>query len=106
MVVEKSLLAKIREKELEVSIKIDDVRVEANRMIENARKESLAIITSSETEGKKAADEFLKREIERVREEADHIGVHTREEVESVRRKGEKNLPKAVETTIAIVLSG
>lgn len=45
MPVERSLLAQIREKELEVSVKIDDVRVEADRMIERARKESLAIIT-------------------------------------------------------------
>ncbi|MCU0628461.1 MAG: hypothetical protein MUE45_03070 [Methanoregulaceae archaeon] len=106
MPVEKSLLAQIREKELEVSVKIDDVRVEADRMIERARKESLAIITSSEAEGKKEADEFLRREMERVESEADHIRVQARGEVETVRKKGEKNLPKAVERIIAIVLSG
>ncbi|HON80930.1 MAG TPA: V-type ATPase subunit subunit G family protein [Methanoregulaceae archaeon] len=106
MVVEKSLLARIREKELEVSVKIDDARFEADRMIDKARKESLAIITSSEVEGKKAADEFLKREMERVHAEANQIRVQAREEVETVRKKGEKNLPKAVEKIIAIVLPG
>jgi vacuolar-type H+-ATPase subunit H len=106
MPVEKSLLAKIREKELEVSVKIDDVRVEADRMIELAKKESLAIITSSEVEGKKVADEFLQREMERIQSEADHIRVQAGEDIKVVREKGEKNLGKAVERIVAIVLSG
>jgi vacuolar-type H+-ATPase subunit H len=106
MPAEKSLLAKIREKALEVSVKIDDVRVEADRMIERARKESEAIVTSSGVEGKKAADEFLQGEMKRVQTEADHIRIQAREEVESVHKKGEKNLPKALERIIAIVLSG
>lgn len=106
MPVEKSFLAKIREKELEVSVKIDDVRVEADRIIEQAKKESLAIITSSEVEGKKAADEFLQGETIRIQSEADHIRVQARNEVKAVREKGEKNVGKAVERIIAIVLSG
>lgn len=106
MPVEKSLLAKIREKELEVSVKIDDVRVEADRMIEKARKESLTIITSSEVEGKKAADDFFQRETERIQSEADHIRVQAGDEVKAVREKGEKNIQKAVDRIIALVLEG
>jgi vacuolar-type H+-ATPase subunit H len=106
MPVEKSLLTKIREKELEVSVKIDDIRVEADRMIEQAKKESLAILTTSETEGKKETDVFLKRETEKIELEADHIRVQASEEVKGVREKGEKNLPQAIERIIAIVLSG
>jgi vacuolar-type H+-ATPase subunit H len=106
MPVDKSFLAKIREKELEVSVKIDDARVEADRTIERAKKEALAIITSSEMEGKKAADEFLQGEMRRIQSEADHIRVLAGEEVKAVREKGEKNIGKAVERIIAIVLSG
>mgnify|MGYP001187827956 CR=1 FL=1 len=106
MPVEKSLLSKIREKELEVSVKIDDVRVEGDRRIEQARKESQVIITTSEMEGKKAAGEFPEKEMKRVRVEADQIKAKAMEEVESVRKKGEKNLQKAVERIIAIVLPG
>jgi len=106
MPVEKSLLSKIREKELEVSVKIDDVRVEGDRMIEQARKESQAIITTSEVDGKKAADEYLEKELKRVRAEADLIKAQSKDEVESIRKKGEKNIPKAVERIIAIVLEG
>jgi vacuolar-type H+-ATPase subunit H len=106
MPVEKSLLSKIREKELEVSVKIDDVRVEGDRMIEQARKESQAIITTSEVDGKKAADEYLEKELKRVRAEADQIKAQAKDEVESIRERGEKNIPKAVERIIAIVLEG
>jgi vacuolar-type H+-ATPase subunit H len=106
MPVEKSLLAKIREKELEVSVKIDDARVEADRMIDQARKESLAIITLSEMEGKKSADDFLQRETRQIQSEADQIRMQAGEGVKRVREKGEKNVEKAVERIISIVLSG
>ncbi len=106
MPVEKSLLAKIREKELEVSVKIDDARVGADRMIDQARKDSLEIVTTSEKEGKKAADEFLENEMKRVQAEADQIRTKAREEVESVRQRGKKNLPRAVERIASIILSG
>jgi vacuolar-type H+-ATPase subunit H len=106
MPVERSLLAKIREKELEVSVKIDDARIEADRMIELVRKESLAIITSSEVEGKRTADEFLQRETRRIQSETDQIRVQSGEVVKGVLEKGEKNLKKAVERIVSIVLSG
>lgn len=106
MTEEKSLLKKIREKELEVSVKIDDVRVEADRNIELAKREALAIITSSEVEGKKVADEVFQREMERIQVEADQFQGQAREEVKAVREKGEKNSPTAIERIIAIVISG
>ena len=106
MPVEKSFLAKIREKELEVSVKIDDVRVEADRMIERAKKESLAIISSSEVEGKRQADEFLQKETTRIQSEADHIRLQAEDVVKGIHEKGDKNVAKAVERIIAIVLSG
>lgn len=105
MVAEKSLLGKIREKELEMSVKIDEARIEADLMLEKAKKESLAIITSSETEGKKSAHEFLQKEIERIQIEADHIRVQAGEDVKAVRVKGEKNSPAAIEKITAIVIS-
>ena len=106
MMEEKSLLKRIREKELEVSVRIDDVRVEADRMIERARRESAAALASSEEEGKKEAGEFLRRETTRLQAEADAIRVHAREQVRAVREKGEKKIPEAVGEILAIVLSG
>lgn len=106
MTTEKSLLTRIREKELEVSVKIDDIRVESDRMIEKARKDAQTIITTSEAEGKKAAEDFLKREMKQIQAEAEHISTHAGGEVGSLRKKGEKNISNAVEKIVGIVLSG
>ncbi|MCU0631792.1 MAG: hypothetical protein MUC66_02315 [Methanolinea sp.] len=106
MASEKSVLAKIREKELEMGVKIDESRSAADRVIEQAKKESSVLISSSETEGKKAASEFLRKEMEKIQGEADNIGIHAIEEVKKVRENGEKNIPKAVEKIVTIVLSG
>jgi vacuolar-type H+-ATPase subunit H len=106
MATEKSFLTKIREKELEVSVKIDDVRVEADQMIERARKDAQAIFTSSETEGKKAADDYVQREMKQIQADAERTRFEAKGEVDSLLKKGEKNIPKAVEKIIGIMLSG
>jgi vacuolar-type H+-ATPase subunit H len=106
MTEEKSLLKKIREKELEMSIKVDQARTEADEALEKAKKESLALIMASEVKGKKEADEFFQTELAKIQVEADQVRAQVREEVKAVREKGEKNVPKAVERIVAIVLSG
>lgn len=106
MATEKSFLTKIREKELEVSVRIDDVRVEADRAIDRAKKEAQAILTSSETEGKKAADDYLEKEMEQIQAEAERTRREAKDLVDSLLKKGEKNIPKAVEKIIGIMLSG
>ncbi len=106
MTEEKSLLKKIREKELEMGIKVDQARTEADEALEKAKKESLVLIATSEDVGKKEADEFFQSELTKIRVEADQVRAQVREEVKAVREKGEKNVPHAVERIIAIVLSG
>jgi len=106
MVEEKSLLMKIREKELEMSVKVDQARSEADYTLEQAKKESLVLIKTSEIEGKKAATEFFQSELEKIQAEADHVRAAAKEEVKAVREKGEKNLPQAVDRIVAIVLLG
>jgi len=106
MAEDKSLLKQIREKELEMSVKVDQARDEADHTLEQAKKESLALITTSEVEGKKAANEFFLTELEHIRAEADRVQAVAKEEVKVVREKGEKNVPQAVERIVTIVLSG
>ena len=106
MAEEKSLLKKIREKELEMSVKVDQARIEADHALEQAKRESQALIKTSEVEGKKAANDFFQSELEKIQAEADHVRAVAKEEVKAVREKGEKNLPQAVERIVAIVLSG
>ena len=106
MAIGKSLLTRSREKELEVGVRIDDIRVEADRMIDQARKEAQTITTSSEAEGRKAADDFLKREMKQIQTEAEQINAQAEKEVDSLRKKGEKNISAAVEKIVGIVLTG
>lgn len=106
MIEEKSLLTKIREKELEMSIQVDQARNGADETLEKAKKESLSLIAASEENGKKAANEFFQRELEKIKAEADQVRAQAREEVKAVREKGEKNVPQAIEKIVAIVLSG
>jgi vacuolar-type H+-ATPase subunit H len=61
---------------------------------------------ASEVKGKKEADEFFQTELAKIQVEADQVRAQVREEVKAVREKGEKNVPKAVERIVAIVLSG
>lgn len=106
MTEEKSLLKKIREKELEMSIQVDHARTEADEALEKAKKESLVLIAASEVEGKKEADEFFQTELEKIKADADKVRAQVREEVKAVREKGEKKVPQAVERIVAIILSG
>ena len=106
MAEDKSVLKKIREKELEMSIKVDQARNEADYALKEAKKKSLELITESEVRGKEEANEFYRSELEKINKEADEVRVAAKGEVTSVREKGEKNLPKAVERVVDIVLSG
>jgi vacuolar-type H+-ATPase subunit H len=105
MAVEKSLLQKIREKELEMSVKIDQERNKADLMLDQANKEASALINGSENGGKQDADEFLQKEMNKIQEEADRLRVSMDDEVEALRERGKMNLPRAVEKIISLVLS-
>lgn len=103
---DKSILKKIREKEIEMSIKVDQARNEADYALKEAKKKSLELVAASELRGKEAADEFTRSELEKIHREADQVRAAAKDKVSSIRDKGEKNLPQAVERIVAIVLSG
>jgi vacuolar-type H+-ATPase subunit H len=105
MAVEKSLLQKIREKELEMSVQIDQERNKADLMLDEASKEASALFNRSEMEARREADEFLQTEMDKVRAEADRLRASTVDEVRALRERGEMNLPRAVEKIISLVLS-
>lgn len=103
---EKSVLKRIREKELQMSIQVDQARTEADYALKEAKKKSLELLAASEVRGKEAADEFYQVELEKIHREADQVRAAAKGELTSVRERGEKNLPQAVERMVAIVLSG
>ena len=100
---EKSLLQQIREKELMISIKIDETRREAEEVIINARKEASEMIEISERGGKKVAQEYFEKEMERLRKEIEQIRNQSNQQEISVRAEGEHNLPSAIDKIAKVV---
>jgi vacuolar-type H+-ATPase subunit H len=105
MTPEKSILQKIREKELEIGVKIDQSRRDADQLQETAKKAASMILVQADEEGRAIAGEFYQKEIEKVRNEVKSLESYTGEEVKAVREKGERNLPQAVDRIVSIVLS-
>ena len=103
MVAEKSLLQQIREKELTLSIKIDETRREADEITNSARKEALEMIENSEREGKKAAEEYYEKEMENVKKEIEQLKSKGNQQAMSVRVDGERNVPLAINQIVNVV---
>jgi vacuolar-type H+-ATPase subunit H len=103
MAEEKSLLQQIREKELMISIKIDETRREGEEIILNARKEASEIIETSEREGKKTAQEYYEKEMEILRNEIEQLRNQSNQQALLVRAEGERNLPSAIDKIAKVV---
>ena len=53
---EPSILQQIRRKEVELSVKADQARRDAEQIVADARREAAHILKQAETDGKQAAD--------------------------------------------------
>ena len=100
---EKTLLQQIREKELMLNIKIEDTRKEAEEIILNARKEATEMIETSEKEGKKAAQEYYEKEMEKLKKEIEQLKDQSNQQALLVQAEGERNLPSAIDKIAKIV---
>jgi vacuolar-type H+-ATPase subunit H len=100
---EKSLLQQIREKELMISIKIDETRIEGENIILKARKEASEMIETSEREGKKTAQEYYEKEMETLRKEIEQLRNQSNQQELLVRAEGERNLPSAIDKIAHVV---
>lgn len=103
MTTERSLLQKIREKELEINIQADEARREAEEIIARARKDADAILKNAEAEGKTGAEELTRREMEAITMEIEAMRSGGGDEIRTLREKGERNLGKAIEQIIYAV---
>lgn len=95
--VEKTLLQKIREKELEISVKIDSVRRDAEQIVLNARREAAEIIAKGEEEGTRVAEAYYRQEKEGIDREIEEIRRRGSEDEKVTRERGEQNIPRAIE---------
>jgi vacuolar-type H+-ATPase subunit H len=96
-------LQQIREKELMLSIKIDETRREAEEITLRARKEALEMIENSEREGKKAAEAYYEKEMENVKKETEQLKSKGNQQAMSVRVDGERNVPLAIDQIVNVV---
>ena len=103
MVAEKSLLQQIREKELTLSIKIDETRREAEEISLSARKEALEMIENSEREGKIAAEEYYEKVMENLKIEIEQLKNRGIQQAMSVRVDGERNVPLAIDKIVKVI---
>jgi len=55
-------LQQIRRKEVELSVKADHARRDAEQVVADAKREAAAILKQAETDGKQAADEYSKKD--------------------------------------------
>jgi len=104
MVAEKSVLQQIRDKELLLSIKVDETRREAEDIIRIARKEASELIEKSELEGKTAAREYYEKEIKKLQEEIEQLKNQGSQQAMSIRANGEKNVLSATEKIVKVIL--
>jgi V/A-type H+-transporting ATPase subunit G/H len=104
MAMEKSLLQQIREKELQIRIRLEDTRREAEEIIINARKEAAEMIETSEREGKAAAQEYYEQETESIRKENEQLKKEGNQQAVLIKERGERELPKAIEKIVKSVL--
>jgi vacuolar-type H+-ATPase subunit H len=102
-VAEKTLLQQIREKELMLNIKIEDTRKEAEEIILNARKEATEMIETSEREGKKAAQEYYEKEMEKLKKEIEQLKDQSNQQALLVQAEGERNLLSAIDKIAKVV---
>ena len=86
-----------------LSIKIEDTRKEAEEIILNARKEATEMIETSEREGKKAAQEYYEKEMEKLKKEIEQLKDQSNQQALLVQAEGERNLLSAIDKIAKVV---
>jgi len=100
---ERSLLQKVREKELEINVQVDEARRGAEETIAQSRKEADETLKNAEIEAKAAAQDLTRREMETVTREIEAARITADGEVRTLKEKGERNLPKAIKEITKVV---
>ena len=100
---EPSFLQRIRRKEIELSVKADQTRQNAEQIVVNARREAADILEQAEIAGKQAADEYTQKRLDDVRIEVEDLKKRGEEGAALAKSKGEENLSKAVEKIVKAV---
>jgi len=91
---------------VELSVKVDEARREAEQIIVDAKREAAEIVKNAEVEGIKAADEYYKKRQANILNEIENLKKLGEEGANSAKMKGEQNLSKAIDTIVKVVTLG
>jgi vacuolar-type H+-ATPase subunit H len=100
---EKTLLQQIREKEQEYAKKLEGVRKETDASIASAQAEAESLLCTADSIGKTEAEKIYWQEKGTIGTEIEALRRGAAAERESAAARGEKNLPRAVETITGYV---
>ncbi len=104
MVEEASLLQKIREKEIEMSVQIDSARRESDAMIERTKKEAEALIAGYRKSAEQVVGEYQRKEQENARKELGELKKRLEEEERFALEQGENNILRARDLIVKRVI--
>ena len=100
---EKTLLQQIREKEQEYAKKIEAIKKETDAAIASAQSEAESLLCTADGTGKKEAEERYWQEKGKIETEIEGLKREAAAGRDMAAARGEKNLPRAVETITGYV---
>jgi V/A-type H+-transporting ATPase subunit G/H len=101
-----SVLQQIRKREVELSVRADQARRDAEQIVADAKREAADILKNAEADGRRTAEEWHKEKLASVLEEVDKLHRSGEDEVKTARLRGEQNLSKAIDKIVNVVISG
>jgi vacuolar-type H+-ATPase subunit H len=101
-----SVLQQIRKREVELSVRADQARRDAEEIVADAKREAADILKNAEADGRRTAEEWHKEKLASVLEEVDKLHRSGEDEVKTARLGGEQNLSKAIDKIVDVVISG
>jgi vacuolar-type H+-ATPase subunit H len=103
---EKTLLQQIREKEQEYAKKLEVIKKETDTAIASAQAEAESLLCTADATAKKEAEQIYWQEKGKIETEIEGLRHGAAAERESAAARGEKNLPRAVDTITGYVTMG
>jgi hypothetical protein len=100
---EKTLLQQIREKEQEYAKKIEAIKKETDAAIASAQSEAESLLCTADSAGKTEAEQRYWQEKGKIETEIEGLRRGAAAERDMAAAKGEKNLPRAVDTIAGFV---
>ena len=100
---EKTLLQQIRDKEQQVSKKIDAVKIETENVVAIAKRDAEKVIADAQASGKEAADDLYTRKKTAFVAETEEMKKKAVLQGEAIKATAEKNIGSAVDLIVSRV---